>query len=451
MTEATTIPEAPGKLPLLGHALPLMRDPLAFLSSLPAVGDLVRIQLGTLRAIMVTDPELTRKMLLDDHSFGLGGPLFDRVREAAGDIMVTPPEKHRRQRRLMQPAFANPRLSGYATAMAARVAALTESWHDGQVFDITAEMTTLTVQTVLDTMFSGGLSPDEIRQAIEDLETLFEGFYRRAMMPPLVAKLPTPGNRSYLQAIARLRAQAGRIIAERRISGEDHGDLLSALLAARDAESEVKGLDDIEISDVIVVFFIAGVQSTASLLAWALQLASAHPELGAQLRAEADSVLNGGPATYEHLTKLPLATKFVTETLRMYPPGWMLTRTATASTDLGGQPMPEGTFLFYSPYLLQRRAELYPDPDRFDPSRWDERPPLPQAFFAFGQGPRKCIGEAFGLTEATLALATIVSRWELEPVTDEPARAAVAFALHPRKLRMRVTARTPQPAVVAAG
>jgi cytochrome P450 len=452
-----SIPQAPGKLPVLGHALPLLRDPLAFLSSLPACGDLVRIKLGPVAAVVVCDPELTRQVLLDDRTFNLGGPLFDRVQEAVGNSMTKSTDQHLHRRRLVQPAFSQARLPGYARQMTTHLEELTGSWRDGQTLDILAEMHDLTTKSALAAMFSQALSPHALQQASEDLATIFAGFYRRAVTPPWLSRLPVPGNTRYHRAIARLRGTVSAIVAERRDGGADHGDLLSALLAAQDtpvttpadtpvdtgAGSESQGLTDGEISDVVMAFFIAGVQTTANLLAWALHLVATHPDMQARLTTEVDAILAGAPASFEHMSGLRLTARVITETLRLYPPGWLLTRTVSTSTRLGEYPIAAGTALFYSPYIIHHRGDLYPEPERFDPDRWERVPPPPRhAFIAFGHGPRKCIGDTFGLTEATLALAGIVSRWHLEPVPDERVRPAIAFALRPRRLHLRATART---------
>lgn len=451
------IPQAPGKLPVLGHALKLLRDPLAFLSSLPACGDLVRVKLGPVAAVVVCDPELTRQVLVDDRTFNIGGPLFDRVQEAVGNSVTKSTAQHVQQRRLVQPAFSQARLPGYAQQMTTHLEEMTDSWRDGQTLDIMAEMQAVTTKSALAAMFSQALSPGALQQATEDLVTIFAGFYRRAVTPPWLSRLPAAGNARYHRAIARLRGAVSAIIAERRDGGGDHGDLLSALLATDDtplaaaAGSGGQGLTDDEITDVVMAFFIAGVQTTANLLAWALHLIATHPDMQARLSAEADAILAGAPVSFEHISGLRLHAEVITETLRLYPPGWLLTRTVSTSTQLGGYLIPAGTALFYSPYIIHHRGDLYPEPERFDPDRWERVPRPPKhAFIAFGHGPRKCIGDAFGLTEATLALAGIISRWHLEPVPGERVRPAVAFALRPRRLHLRATARTYQPAQVPA-
>jgi pentalenene oxygenase len=236
------------------------------------------------------------------------------------------------------------------------------------------------------------------------------------------------------------------IVAERRIDGTDHGDLVSAMLSARlPAETAAPadigdGMTDSQVCDQLLAFFIAGSETTASALAWALQLLVAHPEIEERLHQETARVLAGAPARYRDLPDLPLTGHIITEALRLYPPGWLFTRTVTTDTRLGGYDLPAGTSVVYSPYILHRRNDLYRNPDRFDPDRWDTpQPPIRRKeFVAFGAGPRRCPGEAFALTELSLALATIAGRWRIRHRVGTRARPAVAMALHPRDLRIRV-------------
>lgn len=447
-----SLPVAPRSLPLLGHLLPLLRDPLAFLGSLPAHGDLVKIRLGPGAAVVVCDPELTRQVLVDDRTFDKGGPLFSRLREVLGDGLATcPHSRHRRQRRLTQPGFRQERLPGYAEAMTANIDAVTNSWHNGQILDVHRELTRFTLRTLTETVFSDALPPPVFRQTVDDISTVLAGCYRRMIMPPLWNRLPTPGNRRYHQAISRLREAVGYAIRGGQAGGVDRGDLLSTLLKApdpvsQDGRSDVEGMTDAEISDQVITFFLAGAESTATTVAWTMHLLAHHPGIGERVRAEVDAVLAGAPAGWEHLPDLQFTSRVVTESLRLYPPGWIVTRTVATDTRLGNYALPAGATLAYSPYLIQRRGDLYTDPEKFDPDRWDSehraQPPR-SAFITFGGGARKCIGDVFGITEAVLSVATIAARWNLHGLPDQRVRPVASVALVPKGLRMRVSARTP--------
>ena len=211
---------APGPLPLLGHTLSLLRDPLRFLTSLPTCGDLVSIRVGPIEAIVVCTPELVRQVLLNDRVFDKGGSLLDRGREMVGDGLVTCPYRlHRRQRRLAQPAFHPTRLPSYAQVMTKHIAEVTGSWQDGQVIDVLAEMTTLTVRTAVETMFSDALPPTELGAVGDDLSTLLAGVYLRTLMPsPLSGESAVPTVAEVTLALAtlasrwRLRLRSGQHI-----------------------------------------------------------------------------------------------------------------------------------------------------------------------------------------------------------------------------------------------
>ncbi|AWS48624.1 cytochrome P450 [Streptosporangium sp. 'caverna'] len=442
---------APGRLPLLGHLLPLIRDPLAFLSSLPVRGDLVEVRVGPTKAVVVCDPELNHRLLMEDRTFDKGGAFIEKAREFVGDSLGTCPHSlHRRQRRLAQPAFHQARMPGYTGIMTEHITEATRSWRPGRVLDVYAEMTGITFKILLATMFSSSLPAQAGHDRLhEDIVAIFDTVYRRMLTPRSLNRLPTPGNRRYRQAVARLHRNVHAVLADRRADGTDHGDLLSALLAARDDGSETagRGLSDTEITDNTMMFVLAGTETTASALAWALHLVAGHPEVERALHGEVDAVLDGRPATHTDLPHLKLTGRIITETLRLYPPGWIFTRTTTADALLGGHRIPENTTVIYSPYILHRRADLFDAPDRFDPDRWmpGRVQPGRHTLVPFGGGSRKCIGDTFAVTEATLALATIASRWTLRHVAGPPVTPAKSAVLYPRNLRMRAKVRAEGP------
>lgn len=446
MTSTATIPTAPGGLPLLGHLIPLVRDRAEFLRLASAQGDnLVRIGLGPMRAVLVCDPELTDYVLRHDRVFDKGGQIFERLRESVGNGLVTCPySAHRRQRRLVQPLFGPTMLAAYAEAMSRQVDRMMDSWHAGQVLDIPTEMQTLTSTTTAAVLFSDSLSEAAVRQALDDITTVFAGTFRRSLTPPLLDLLPTRGNRGYQRAIARLRSILAETIAGRRRTSTDRDDLLAALLAARDDNGN--GLTDTEICDQVITFFLGGTETTATTLSWALLLLDEHPEAAERLQAEADSVLGNRRAGYGDLTDLAYTGHVVTETLRLRGPIWFPTRVTTQDTELAGHLLPAGTTVIWSPYLVHHRPDLYPEPSRFDPDRWDpaaEHHVPREAIIPFGAGARKCIADNFAMLQATLTLATIATRWRLHACSDQDTRIAMSLMLRPRRLRMRAAPRGP--------
>ncbi|GAA3989376.1 cytochrome P450 [Allokutzneria multivorans] len=442
------IPTAPGALPLIGHAITLLRDPWSFLKSLSTLeSDLVRVRLGPLSMIAICDPALTHHVLSNDRVFDKGGPIYDAIRAMLGDNIFTAAHgEHRRQRRLVQPAFHPNRMPGYAAAMTSEVEAVIGRWADGADIDVTQEMLRVTTRSFLAAMFSDSVEPAILDQTLDDFMTIARGLYQQMLWQPLPRWLPLPGGRRYRNARMRLRQTVTRIIAQRRSSDRNYDDLLSSLLAARDDDMTTgtgTQLNDEEIYNQIVVFFIAGSETTAGALAWALLLLSTHKEVLRQTQAEVDRVVTEGTAHYEHVPELVTTTRVVTEAMRLYPPGWMFTRTLAADTELGGHLLRKGTNLIYSPYLLHHLDSQFPEPHRFDPGRWADRSPKDRgsAYLPFGAGPRVCPGQSFAMTEAVLALATVVRRWQPHTRADQPLRSVLAVAMRPAKFRMRVSAR----------
>jgi pentalenene oxygenase len=444
MKSVNLFPEAAGGLPVIGHALPLLRTPLEFLRGLPAHGDLVQIRLGRRRILIVCDPELTHTVLVQDRIFDKGGPLFERAREIIGNGIVTSPStEHRRQRRLFQPAFHHTRLPAYAQIMSDRIAAVADGWRDGQVLNITKEMQKITSRIMLSAMFNTSLSDAKFAEFEEDVDILTSGVYLRMVLPDIFGKLPTFGNRRYLLAHKRVRRTPAEAVAQRSTADAEAGDdLMSRLLSARDAEGDGQGMSGTELIDQAVTIFAAGIETVATTLAWALHLVSRHPEVATSLYEEAHTALAGTTATWDDLPLLTYTRNVITEALRMYPPAWLFTRTTNSDTRLGNHLVPAGTTLAYSAYIIGHLSSLYEDPEDFNPDRWSaDAPHTPprHAFVAFGGGARKCIGDEFGMIEAVLVLASIMKRWRVHPQPGDGHHPEVRVILRPKALKLKVT------------
>ncbi|WP_226887307.1 cytochrome P450 [Nocardia brasiliensis] len=440
---------APRRLPVLGHLVPLLRDPLGFMASLPAYGDVVSIGLGPVSAVVVCDLELTRQVLLHDRIFDKGGALYVGGRELVGDGLATCPHaKHRRQRRLLQPAFHSRRITAYAPVMVEKIAEMVDSWCDGQVVDVKTDLHTFAARVIAATLFGQAITEETQQRLLHDVEVVFAGNMRQAVLPVWLRRWPILGNRACVEAAAEARALLSELVAARRAEGVDHGDLFSALLFAHDSAGGGR-LSDEEIVDQVLTFFFAGTDTSAATLAWALILLDRHPEFAARLHAEVDIVLAGRPAGPEDLPNLQFTAQVINEVLRLRPPAWLQTRTVAEDTELGNYSLRAGTTVIYSSYLIHHRADLYPDPERFDPDRFGPdlpAPPSRHAMLPFAAGARKCIGDQFALTEATLALATVAARWRLQMLPGTDVRPTLAVVPQPRQLRMHAAARIPRPA-----
>lgn len=435
---------APGAWPLLGHVVALHRRPTGFLGSLAAHGDLVEIRLGPRPAFVLCHPDLAHQVLTDFRSFDRTGAIYDRVRAAMGNGLATATHHdHRRQRLIMQPVFRREHLRGYVSVMRREVATVTDGWREGQVVDMVDEMFRLTTSIALRTLFSSRIGPREAEELREAFDIFLRGTYTRAALP-LASRFPTPGNRRYDRALARWRGRVESLIAGYRRAGDDRDDLMSRLLAARDERGGA--MTDQELSDQVAVLLLAGGETTSAALVWSSHLLSRHPEVLAALHAEVDTVLGGDVAGWEHLPRLDLTARVVREALRLYPPAWIVPRTCVRTTELAGRVLPAGSMVLFSPYVLHRRSDTYPRPDDFDPGRW-----LPGqgasaasrgAFLPFGAGATKCIGEEFGLAEATLVLASLVARWLPVPLHGGTPAPSARAVLVPRRLPVRLTRRT---------
>lgn len=436
------IPLAAGARPLVGHGLELFRNPVGLLSALAKQGPLCRIRVGPQHIVVATDIAAAWQVYRDDRTFDKGGPFYDRAREIAGNGLGTCPySAHRRQRRLCQPAFKADRVGAYSHLMTGPIEEMAAGWTDGQTIDVGAELSAMTFAIITRTMFSTSLSENVTRQLSADLQALGSGLFRRMILPPTLTRLPVPPNRRYAEAAQRMRRTAGEVIADRLHSGEDRGDLMSALLQASASDQQDGWLSDDELIDQIFTFFLAGADTTAGTMAWALRLLDQHPDVRHRVHKEVDQVLDGKtPVTQQVLADLPELHRVIAETLRLYPPAWLVTRLVTTDTDLAGYRLPPGTAVALSPYTIHRDPHHYPNPDEFVPDRWRDTEPGSGTYLPFGAGARNCIGERFGLLEVAMTLATVTRRWRLA-ATSRPGAVTLAQIHAPKGLRMRATRR----------
>jgi pentalenene oxygenase len=423
---------APGAVPVLGHALWLWRRPLEFLRSLPAHGDLVEIRLGPKPAYLACHPDVVMQVLLDSRTFDKGGPLFEKARLLVGNGLVSSEwEDHRQQRRMLQPAFHQARMRGYVALMGEEIDAVTGAWRDGEAFDVSDAMHALTLRITARTMFGTTVGDRAIPEVAYCMPIIMRGVYQRMVAPiGWQEKLPTKGNRRFDTVRARMHDVIRETIEDARRSGVDRGDLLSILVNARDDETGAK-LTDEEVYDQVMTLLIGGTETTGNTMAWVFHILGQHPDIERRLHAELDAVLGDRVPVFDDLPRLEYTWRVLQETLRMYPPAWLLTRTTTREAELAGQRLKPGSIVMYSPYALGHNAALFPDPEVFDPERWlpERAKSVPRgAMVPFSAGNRKCIGDVFGQAETTLTLATIASRWRLRPQPGAGPQTAVPKA-----------------------
>jgi cytochrome P450 len=420
--------------------------PLEFLQSLRTHGEVVKIYVGPVPVYVLTSPEVVRRVLVEETHKVDQGRVFDKIRPVLGNGVATSEGAfHHRQRRLMQPAFHHNRIARYAEIFQEQAQALSEKWRPGQTVMVDHEMHEMTVSAVGKTLFRHELGHGAVEEVKRSLPTMMDGVTRRAFTPvEILNKLPTPANRRFAEACARLRNIIDEVIKGYRANLEDRGDLLSMLLLARD-EDTGDGMTDLQVRDELVTLMVTGTTNTATSLSWLFHELGQHPEVEQKLHAEVDQVIAGRAATHDDLPSLDHTRRVVKEVLRRRGTVWVFMRRAKTDLDLAGNHIPAGAELFISPRTLLNDPTLWHDPDRFDPDRWlaENVKKLPRGvYIPFSEGRRKCPGDTFALAEMTLVVATIASRWRLRPVPGQMVREVAGASVRPNKLPMKVLPRT---------
>ncbi|MEU4095733.1 cytochrome P450 [Streptomyces sp. NPDC026673] len=407
----------PRGLPLLGSLPAFARDPLAFFVTLRGHGDLVRWRLGPQRALFLSRPEHIGELLTGVETVFHHPELGWAFKLVLGDGVVTSEgAAWRRKRALVQPAVRPRQVRSYAGTMAECATAVARRWRAGERIDVRREMLALTQRIAVRTLFGADTAgrEDVIGRAMDVAQRAIGDEFRGVtlFLPPWV---PTPGRRRLRAAVRVIDAEVGRVTEARRRSGEDRDDLLSRLLAAVDEEG--RPLTDREVRDEAVTLYIGGHETTGTTLTWAWYLLARNPAARERLTAELDRVLGDRDPDFEDLKELRWTEQVVKETLRLYPPVWLMTVIAKEDSVLGGRPVPEGTVLWSSQWSAHRDARWFPAPGEFRPERWEgeEAAALPDhAWFPFGGGARACLGARFAMVEAVLVLATLARRFHVD-------------------------------------
>jgi cytochrome P450 len=449
------VPTMPGGHLLLGHALEFGRDPLALFQRAREHGDVVRIRFGPFRVYVLNSPGAIRQALVGEARRLSKGLNFGRAKRLiGGGLVMAEGDGHQRQRRLMQPAFHRSEIARYTGTMRDVAVPRINGWPDGGTLAFDREMRSITLTVLTRTLLSTDIGADAIDEIEQLLRVLLSELVTQGISAnvPGLAWVPTRSNRRFSAANRRLRALLTDVIDGYRNRGagagetadrEEHGDLISILMRARDDDTGA-GMTNEQLRDEATTLVIAGSETTGNTLAWACYLLAQHPQIQARLQAEADLVLAGADADYETLSRLPFTRAVITETLRLYSPVWILPRRALVDVELDGYLLPAGSRMFFSPYALNRDTRLHRDPDCFDPDRWGtdySRSDLRATFFPFGQGIRNCIGEGFAWTESILLLSAIAARWQLRLADGADVHPVVSSTLVPSELPIIVTRR----------
>ncbi|MGB2591617.1 MAG: cytochrome P450 [Candidatus Acidiferrum sp.] len=409
-------------------------DPLGYFTNIVReYGDYASLQILTFRILLINHPDDIENVLVTHpRKFVKGRVLQANKRVFGKGLLTSEGDFWLRQRRLAQPAFHRARIAGYASTMVEYAERLLHEWRDGEERDIHKEMMRLTLQIVSKTLFDADVENDaqNIGKSLELLLEIGANFRRTIFVPQW---LPTPTNLRLERAISQIEKVLYRIIAQKRSSGRDAGDLLSMLLAAQDEDGS--RMTDQQLRDEAITLFLAGHETTANALSWTWWLLAQNPAVEAKLHAELNSVLAGHAPSLEDLPKLVYTNNVVTESLRLYPPAWGTARTAIEDHEIAGYSVPKGSGVSFAQWTVHRDPRWYDAPEEFRPERWegDLLKRIPRfAYFPFGGGPRQCIGNSFALMETAMVLATIAQHYRFRLVPDHPVVPLASITLRPR-------------------
>jgi cytochrome P450 len=406
-------------------------------------GDIVHYKAFGRHIFQFNHPDMVQEVLIRDSAMQHRGIVMQRAKFVLGEGLLTSEEPlHMRQRRLVQPAFHRQRIAAYGETMLQFTREMTRDWQDGATFDIHRAMLQLTLRITGKCLFDSDVA-SEVR-TISDSVTAFMGFLPLAFLPfpELMLKLPIGFIRRIRHSQRKLDALIYTMIASRRASNRDHGDLLSMLLASQDLEGGTGCMTDRQIRDECLTLLLAGHETTANGLSFIFYLMAKHPRIQQRVWQEATAVMQSGRAdttatAMQIYERLPYTQRVVSEALRLYPPVWVTARAVATPYVYRGMSIPRGSLLLVPQIVVHRDPRFYPEPMRFDPDRFlsaacQSRPRY--AYFPFGAGSRICIGENFAWMEAVLVLAEVVRAWELTfpPDASQELTLNAQISLRPR-------------------
>lgn len=414
------------------------------LSLLPASA--YRVPVGPLgysrRSILIiNDPEIARSIMTEPSGlYPKNDLMVGALEPLVGDsIFVSEGETWQRQRRMIDPAFSLMRINRAFGAMQAGVDDM-EAWLDGQAergeaFSLDLAMSHLTADIICRTVFSTSLRL-QIAQEVFDAFTLFERSVAHVEIRRLIvdkAWTKVPQHDDVLAACALIRTRLGELLDGHLEEGASFNDIASAVIAARGPE-DGKGFTREELIDQLGVFFLAGHETTASVLTWAFFIAATQAPVAERMRAEIDDVVGDGEVSFEHTKRLVYVRNVFRETLRLYPPITFIPRVAAEATTIGSRRVKKGAMIMISPWTLHRHETYWPDPDCFDPDRFSperEREIRPGSYIPFGQGPRICVGAAFATIESALILARLIRRYDFQVIDPDRVRPVARLTTRP--------------------
>jgi cytochrome P450 len=420
-------PPRPRANPVLGSALDLRRSQIrTYERVMRTYGDVVRLVVGPpgvrFDLYCVFHPDGVRAVLAGSREgYSKGNRFYKQIAEAFGrGLLTSEGELWQRQRRLVQPLFTRRQIEAYAELMAEEAVAVAGRWdraaRDGGAVDANADMVRLALRVVGRAIFG-----DDVARAGDVLDSAFPVLnrhtFRRAMSPLAPpASWPTPDNRRAARARRDLYGVVDELIAKRRHAAAGGDDLLSRLLGARDSDTG-EAMDVQQVRDEALIFLLAGHETTSTALTFTLHLLARHPDEQRLVHEELDAVLDGRAPTLDDVPALARTAMAIKESMRLYPPAYALGRLSETENEIGGYSIPAGSFVVVSQFATHRHSQFWDDPEAFDPARFTperERERHPHAYFPFGGGPRACIGSHFAMLEATIAVAVLLQRFQVQ-------------------------------------
>ncbi|MFR9749877.1 cytochrome P450 [Nocardia sp. 004] len=445
--------EAPGPgLVETGRILPkLAKDPLGTVGALlDGYGDVVRVKAGPMLVYLVADPAMTEYVLKDNYTNYRKSPIYDEFSILLGEGQLTTNnlEYWRKQRKLIHPAFSHSHVKGFADSITESTAAMLDGWDAtaGEFRDIYDDYVTLLLAVTGRILFSIDLSTDTT-QVTDAMRAAFAFIMKRVNAPvKLPQSFPTPQARQVARKVGELDDVVRHLIDERRRGG-DTADVLTALVRARDEGGQ--GMREEDLLNEIKTLLVAGHESPANALSWACYLLATHPRIQERLAEKVRGVLGERVPSFADLAHLSYCRMVIEETMRLYPPAWIVERTPIADDVIGGYDVPAGARVTLCMYYIHRDKRLWDDPEEFRPERFADQEVAERhkfAFFPFSGGPRICLGKDLSMTEMVLILAMTVQRFRLELDPAHPVRPLASVNLRPESgIRVRPIRRITQP------
>ncbi|MEM7101671.1 MAG: cytochrome P450 [Bacteroidota bacterium] len=425
---------------LFGSGLEFAKDPIAYISkNSKQYGDFFVVDMRLSKFYISRHPEVFRKLLQTNHKNYVKDKFYGKLKLALGEgLLMNEGESWMRQRRLAQPAFYKKRLIELFNTMVDIAEGfcddLSSHCDTGVAINITSELNRITSDIVVATLLGTGLNEDS--QYIQDTILELQEYIIKHIRRPAAAAFAyvTGEHRRYMKKMAEFDASIYQIIEDRKKNPDGHNDLLSMLMAARDADTG-EPMNNRQLRDEVITIYVAGHETSSNALSWTWYLLTKHPEVYQKVKQEVNEVLGDKRPDFETIMRLQYTRQVLDESMRFYPPAWATGREALGPDEILGHKFKKGDMFFMSIYELHRHPDYWENPDQFDPDRFspDNRKGRPKfVYLPFGAGPRMCIGNNFAIMEIMLLMATMIRRYDYEILESHPVIPEPLVTLRPK-------------------